>query len=230
MAGDWIKMRVWLKRDPKVLRMADILSCDRAFMDWMTDPVQRSCKSNVTEHVTRNVTAALCVTGLLQVWGAAREQGIRNGDDLVVQHCDLSILDEIAEIPSFGYAMSQIGWAIESDSDSVIFPKFFADKQAPSDRYRDSNAARQAKYREARKAKSNVTSNGESNVTRNVTSNVTVTHREEKRREEINTPLNPPLKGGTTISNSRKSKRPPKPDPLEETIAEHKAMHLEKSK
>jgi len=77
MAGDWIKMRVWLSRDPRVITMADFLSSERQFMNWLTDPVQQSCKESVYEHVTRNVTVALCVSALLVIWGTAREQGDR---------------------------------------------------------------------------------------------------------------------------------------------------------
>ena len=77
MAGDWIKMRVWIARDPKVIQMADWIAEQREFMDWLTDPVRHSCNVTAYEHVTRNVTTALCVTGLLVTWGTARERGDR---------------------------------------------------------------------------------------------------------------------------------------------------------
>jgi len=164
-------MRVGLDRDPRVIRMADYLAADRAFMDWLTDPVRRTCSASAYEHVTRNVTVALCVTGLLVTWGAAREQGDRVGDDLVIEHCDLDTLSAIANVPSFGDALASVGWAAEG-GDSVMLPKFFKDNESPDDRHKRQAAERQARFRAKQAEESNVTDN------------VTVTPREEKRREE----------------------------------------------
>jgi biotin carboxyl carrier protein len=178
MAGDWIKMRVWLCRDPKVIRMADTLAADRDFMLWLTDPVRQSCKDTAYEHVTRNVTVALCVTALLVTWGTAREQGNREEDDLVLSHCDLSTLDAMADLPGFGDAMASVEWASEREDGSLIFPKFFKDNESPDDRHKRQNAQRQAKFRDK-----------QSNASNNVTDNVTVTT--EKRREEKSKPQTP---------------------------------------
>lgn len=180
MAGDWIKMRVWLSRDPRVISMADFLACERAVMDWLTDPVRQSCKDSAYSHVTRHVMVALCVTGLLVTWGTAREQGDRIGDDLVMRHCDFSILDGMTDIPCFGEALAFVGWARETDDGSVVFPKFFKDNESPDDRHRRQAAERQANKRRRDAEKTSPKSNDESNVI----SHVTVTHREEKRREE----------------------------------------------
>lgn len=188
MAGDWIKMRVWLCRDPKVIRMADVLASDRDFMAWLSDPVQRTCDDSAYEHVTRNVTVALCVTGLCVTWGTAREQGDRVDDDLVLSHCDISTIDGITDIPGFGLAMQSVGWAMENTQGQLIFPKFFRDNESPDERHKRQNANRQARYRDKHSENSNVTSNA--------VSNVTVTHREEKSREEKSikgvNPLKPP--------------------------------------
>lgn len=174
MAGDWIKMRVGLDRDPRVIRMADFLATEREFMDWLTDPVRRSCESTAYEHVTRNVTVALCVTGLLVTWGAAREQGDRDDDDLLIDHCDLDTISAIAGVPKFGDAMESVGWAHVHKPGSVVFPKFFKTNETPDEKHKRQAAERQASFRAKRNAESNVISNAESNVT--------VTHREEKRR------------------------------------------------
>lgn len=193
MAGDWIKMRVWLRRDPKVIRMADLLAVDREFMNWLTDPVRRSCADSAYEHVTSDVTRALCVTSLLEVWGTAREQGQRVGEDLVLEKCSLSTLDDIAGIPGIGEAMRGVEWAQETESDQVVFPKFFADKQTPDERHRSTGAERQARYRDRRRnARDAEGVTGD--VTGDAASNVTVTPREEKRRVEIKDPPNPPPK------------------------------------
>src|SRR5512139_1533172 len=100
MAGDWIKMRTWMAKDPKVIMMADHLSDQPGFMNWLTEPagtntVTQGARYCVTRNVTRNVTVALCVTGLLVTWGTAREQGEREEDDLVVRMCGLDVLDSL---------------------------------------------------------------------------------------------------------------------------------------
>lgn len=175
MAGDWIKMRVWLGRDPCVIAMADYLAGSRAFMNWLTDPVRQSCKESAYEHVTRNVTVALCVTSLLVTWGTARERGDRDGDDLVLHHADFTTLDAMTDVPDFGDAMGFVGWAKEEDGAALRFPKFFKDHESPDEKHKRQAAERQAKFREKQSQQSN------EEVT--PPSNVTVTHREEKRRE-----------------------------------------------
>jgi hypothetical protein len=185
MAGDWIKTRVWLCRDPKVIRMADFLAEQRRFMDWLTDPVRSSCKETAYEHVPRNVTVALCVTGLIVTWGTARERGNREADDLVLDCCALDEVSAVADIPCFGEAMEHVGWAVERADDCVVFPKFFKDNESPDDRYKRQAAERQARFRE-----------GRDNATVTVPRNVTVT--DEKRREEkSNTSLRSVLEAPT---------------------------------
>lgn len=172
-------MRVWLSRDPRVICMADRLSVNKEFMRWLTDPVQQSCKECAYEHVTRNVTVALCVTALLVIWGTAREQGDRENDDLVLKHCDLNVLDAMADLPGIGDAMEFVGWAKNRDDLCVVFPKFFKDQESPDDKHKRQNAERQARFREKNKKEID---NAEVTPLRNVT----VTPREEKRREEKN--------------------------------------------
>lgn len=176
MAGDWIKMRVWLCRDPRVIRMADHLAGDRCFMNWLTDPVRKHCDQSAYEHVTRNVITALCVTGLLVTWGTAREQGDRDGDDLVLNHADLYTLDAMTDLPGFGEAMESVGWVCCKGDDSICFPKFFKENESPEEKHKRQNAERQARHR----AKSNAIVY----VTGDASNNVTVTL--EKRREENN--------------------------------------------
>ena len=44
MAGDWIKMRADIARDPRVIAIADALAESRPFMDWLTAGcVRESC-------------------------------------------------------------------------------------------------------------------------------------------------------------------------------------------
>lgn len=199
VAGDWIKMRVWLRRDPKVIRMSDTISLNRDFMNWLTDPVRKSCSASAYDYVTSDVTRALCVTGLLEVWGTAREQGNRNGDDLVVSHSDISTIDDICGIPGFGKAMANVGWVTESKPSMLIFHKFFTEKGSPSERFRSSAAERQARYRHKKRYISDVTGDVTGDVTDGVTGDVTgdVTVTVEKRREEKSIKTTPlPPKGG----------------------------------
>ena len=179
MAGDWIKMRVTLAKDPRVIAMADRLAVNRGFIDWLCDPVRASCNETAYEHVTRNVTVAVTVSALLQVWGIANETGKPEGEDLLLCHTRIDHIDGVCGVPGFGEAMEFVEWAIEEvdcGKYRVRLPKFLINNTPAEDRAKKANAERQRRFRE----KSNAASNGISNVT----GNVTVTPREEKRREE----------------------------------------------
>lgn len=180
MAGDWIKMRTDLYRDPKVSVMADLLmALDGDLARFVDQHCQR--KMTVTRNVMRNVT----VGALVSVWGVMRLRGKRENDDLVCRGVTSAVLDDIADLPGFGDAMKAVGWAIETD-EGLVLPRFFEDQNVdPEDAAKKKNAERQARFRERNKENSDVTSS--------VTNNVTVTPREEKRREEIkqHTPREP---------------------------------------
>lgn len=191
MAGDWIKMRVWLRKDPRVASMADFLAADRNFIGFLTDPTRHTC-ANAYEYITSDVTRAITVVALLEIWGVARERGDRVGDDLILKHCDLSTLDDICGTPSMGEALEYVEWAIQEDIQdrkgrpvsSVRFPKFFAENESPEDRYKKQHAEAQARYREKKKAESDISVDVAGDITRDIT----VTPREEKRREDIDKP------------------------------------------
>lgn len=171
MAGDWIKVRVLLSRDPKVIRMAEWLLNEPRFRNLM-----HISSAPGTEPAARNVTVALCVTGLVVTWGVARERGDRNGFDLVLDCCRLSDLSTISDVPFFGEAMAHVGWVKTRGKETVIFPKFFKDNESPDDKHRRQNAERQARHRAKGSEK-------DSSVTVTPPRNVTVTM--EKRREDI---------------------------------------------
>jgi len=151
MAGDWIKMRVLIGKDPKVLAMAEFLSTEREFMDWLTDPVRVKCKQSVYEHVMPPVIVGLVVAGLVPVWGIACERGKVDGNDLCLFHARLSSLDNIAGIPAFGEAMESVGWAVaeeRSGRKQVRLPDFMLHNVPVEDRQKSKNRERQAKFRE----------------------------------------------------------------------------------
>lgn len=182
MSGEWIQMRVSLPRDPRVIAISDYLAVQRNFMDWMSDPLRRTCEVTVYEHVTRYVTVSVTVTGLLRVWGAANESGKVDGPDLVLHHSCIEALDEIAGIPCFGAAMASVDWAIQESKRGgktlIRFPKFM-EKNIPAEaRTRSAGAERQARYRERHR-----------DVTSNVTDNVTVTPTVQNSTYNPPTPL-----------------------------------------
>lgn len=180
MAQDWIKMRVGLAKDPRVIAMADFLAEHRPFMCWLTDATRHTCKETAYEYVTRNVTVSVTVAALLQIWGVANEAGKADGDDLVLRHTRLDALDEVSGVPGFGDAMAYVEWAAEEECKGkpcVRLPKFLINNVPAEDRAKKSAAERQRRYRERH--------NGESDANRNVTRDVTVTDREDKRREEV---------------------------------------------
>lgn len=171
MSADWIKMRTDLYRDPKVCIMADELMDPKGELARYVDQNTQRAMS-VTRNVMRNVT----VGALVSVWGVIRHRGKRDGDDLVLRGCNVTVLDDIAELPGFGAAMRAVDWVVEIDG-AIVFPGFFGEHNSdPAEKKKAQNAERQARFRDRQKQESDVTSS--------VTHNVTVTHREEKSREE----------------------------------------------
>lgn len=214
MAGDWIKMRTDLYRDPKVCVMADsLMEADSELSRF----VNQNCQRNMS--VTRNVTRNATVGALVSVWGVLRLRGKRINDDLVVPSVTVSIIDDVADLPGFGEAMIKAGWAIQN-AKGIVFPNFFGEFNTdPNEKANSKNAERQRRYRE-KQANLAVTEDVTKTVTRNVTRNVTVTHREEKSREEstkdskdICGPLREPAATEPATEPIPTATKPLKPDP-----------------
>lgn len=198
MAGEWIRMRVTLLRDPRVIRMADYLATEREFLNWLTDPVRRHCKETAYEHVTVPVMTSIVLGGLLQVWGIANDRGKvidgTNGD-LLLEHASLGTLDEMAGIPCFGQAMASVDWAREDcEGDAVIFPEFLQ-HNTPERSRAASNAERQRRHRQKKlSSQRNEDRNAERNARVTEARNARVTkpllrsdqNREEAVSEDIN--------------------------------------------
>lgn len=168
MAGDWIKMRVDLYRDPKVCALADaLMKTDGDLARYINQNTQRDM--NVTRNVMRNVA----VGALLSVWGVMRSRGKRIDDDLVCRGVTALVIDDITEVQGFGAAMLSVGWVEEIDG-AIVFPRFFEEHNTdPTESAKQKNAERQRRFREKKQAEKS-----------NVTDNVIITPREEKRREE----------------------------------------------
>jgi len=178
MAGDWIKMRTGLRKNPKTILMANYLSSSREFMDWWSDPVRKSCDNSVTELVTMANVTRVTVCGLLEVWGSVNES---IGESGLIKNLSLQIIDDIADIPGFGEAMKYAGWVIEREQ-GIEFPNF-SEHNVPDKQRKGpakTNAQRQAEYRERKRQKEACNESNESNG------------REEKRREDNNRGFSPP--------------------------------------
>jgi hypothetical protein len=185
MAGDWIKMRTDLYRDPKVIVMANLLvQPDSHLSRHVNQFTQRDMS------VTSNVTRCAVVGALVAVWGVARHQGHRDGDDLLIKGVTTTIIDDISDLPGFGDAMAEAGWAVDT-ANGLLFPKFFRENNVdPEDQKREQAALRKRRQRE-REQRDN-----ERDTARDTArdKSVTVTHREEKRRGEKNR-VSPPIGG-----------------------------------
>lgn len=213
MAADWIKMRTDLYRDPKVCLMADLLIAkDSELARYVSQIMQRDMT------VTRNVTRNAVVGALVSIWGIARQRGERVGDDLVMQNCSPSVLDDIADLSGIGEAMEYVGWVNVAD-EGIVFPDFFRTYNIEPD---TKNAERQRRYREKKASGRNVTRD----VTRNVTGDVTVTSRngarEEKRREEkedSKTPPPPATGEGPKTDDATAPPVSPPPPPTKRKVA-----------
>jgi hypothetical protein len=169
MAGDWIKMRTDLYRDPKVCVIADLLMDEKGELSrYVNQNKQRDMA--VTRNVMRNVT----VGALVSVWGVLRHRGKRVESDLAVNGCNVSIIDDLADLPGFGEAMATVGWVVEVDA-GIVLPRFFEEFNVdPEEEAKQKNAERQRRFR----AKQGENAQPESNVTVTLKSNA----REEKRR------------------------------------------------
>lgn len=175
MAGDWVKMRTDLYRDPKVIVIADLLMDKKSDLAlFINQNLQRDMS------VTRNVMRNAVVGALVSVWGVLRHQGYAVELDLRIDDVSLAIVDDIADMPGLGEAMEAAGW-VEEDSEGLLFPKFYAEyNNDPRGDEKEKNRERQRRYRQRKKDEKTVENR---NVTRNAKSNA----REEKRRDK-----NPP--------------------------------------
>lgn len=180
MAGDWIKMRTDLYRDPKVIAIAAKLMEPGSSLDRHVSQVNQ-CDMSVTRNVMRNVTVGALVT----VWGVTRHQGKRNGDDSVLERTTLDVIDDLVDIPGFGSALASVGWVIE-EANSLRFPRFFEIHNIdPLEDQREKNRERQRRFRSKN-----------SNVTVTLKSNGRERGREREEKRVIDKSIT--KRGGTT--------------------------------
>lgn len=209
MADEWVSMRVTLPNDPKVISMADFLAARPDFQKSIFGPFGVDCQQTAYERIARNVVVALCVTGLMRVWGMANERGQEDGNDYFLDHADLNTLDEMAGLPAFGEAMSRVRWVRQEtrgDVSRVRFPNFLDYNTARTDRIdreerkRERNRERQKRWRERHKGENS----NAPHVTRNNANNAH--YRTEQDRTVTATASAPcierGMQGGEDLANS----------------------------
>jgi hypothetical protein len=211
MAGEWIKMRVFLRSDPKVLGMADYLAMQPEFRS----AVMAEGGTALFNNVTRNTVVSCCVTGLLAVWGMVNERGRSDGEDFVLEHADFRRISEIAGWPKFGEAMALVEWASEECDGDVSCVRFihFVEWNTPSEeRGKQQNRERQKRFRDRRKQHND--SNGGVTLKRN-------DRAEQSRVEQSRDPgiagaqwIEGGCKGGESGESKARTRKPapPKPD------------------
>lgn len=174
MASGWIKMRSGLRTSAKTIAMSRCLTNSPSFKHWLGN-------ASVTSQVVTRVT----VCGLLDVWSSLNQT---IDDDDCVSFMDIEDIDHISGIPSFGDAMLSVGW-ISKIEKGLQFPNFKEFNTPEKQRSETlSGAERTRKWRQKRRDV------GDENVTK-------CDGREEKRREEKNTPLNPPRGKPVTVDD-----------------------------
>lgn len=157
MCGTSIKMNALLKTHPKVNQIA-------AWLERKPDGCERldvSLDGQKSLLLTRNVTRCITVTGLLSIWGAAKEYAPND----VFINADLSYLDVLAEFEGFGEAMAAVGWAVYDAENHCVVLTTSDELEMVKSSKPSAAAERQRRYRDKKRAQKSVTPS----VTRNVT-------------------------------------------------------------
>jgi hypothetical protein len=182
MAGDWIKMRSELFTHPKFLSLCSkliydedevgllIYTCGDALGLDVFPPSKQSITDRALRCVTEKALRDVTLAALLRVWCVTNAHCKVIENDAIMSPLDLDDLDLIAGFRGFGLALKFVGWVIEIDDNSLVFPNFLEFNEPACLRVNPkTNAERQREFRARRTSVTDVTkSNG----------------REEKRREE----------------------------------------------
>lgn len=158
MAGDWVKMRVALSYDLKVVRIARMLE------PVLCVTLQRdSCHARVTQ---------LCVIGaLFRFWSAAQEAS----EDGKLGSLTPEDVDSVAGIPGFYDALAAVGWVEIDETGSLQVHNWEAHNgEGAKRRLLASRRQQRRRAKDPAKSTEAVTPERDKSVTR-----------EEKRREEI---------------------------------------------
>lgn len=140
----WIKLLDTLHEDPRVFRMGEILT--KTAQTYILATTAKDLFGPVTDTITHQALRDITVAGLARVWRGANH----HTTDGVFKHANLSYLDTLAQIPGFGKAMAEVGWAVyDAASNTTSLPNF-DEHNAPAkngERSKTSHAQRQVAYR-----------------------------------------------------------------------------------
>jgi hypothetical protein len=206
MSGEWIKLRVNIGRDPRVVAMASSLFRRQPQQNGIAgapsgdvaqpppNPIMPGLDNvGVTESFKTRVALAMTIDGLLKVWGALHENGIAVESDVILEHSTFDALDRIAEIDGFGEAMAKVGW-VRACSSGCVFPRFGVNNTVVKARTAKSSADRQRDYRGRKRGTGTAKRVTKNSATRTVTryEEVTGSNGDKKRGEEKRIEESPP--------------------------------------
>ena len=193
MAGDWIKMRAELFTHPRFLSLCSALIYGEhhglllhvcgpdALGVGVMPPRDESVTALALRHVTEAALRDVTMCALLRVWCSVNAHCKVRGADAVMAPMALGDVDDTAGFRDFGEALRSVGWVVEEDCNTLIFPNFLEFNEPSCLRRRpQTGAERQRAWRERRAAKqppADAPHHGVTNVTNR-------NDREEKRREE----------------------------------------------
>lgn len=192
MAGEWIKMRGELLTHPRFLSLCNSLIfgdnpglllyvCgEDALGVGAVPPSSQSVTDRALRCVTEEALRGVALFVLLRVWCAVNSHCKVDKTDGVMDPMTLEDLDDVAGFDGFGAALERVGWVRVDGPKSLRFPNFLEfNEPACLRRPAKTSAERQRDYRLRHPKQTSVTESNGSN------------DREEKRREESNTPLTP---------------------------------------
>lgn len=198
----WIKMRLALPTNPKVIHMARMLIRNPAFRRWFS--LDDSSQRDVTCDEASSHAATVCdarvpqsvihlvVGALVPMWGSAFE---RVSEHMVMRFADLATIDTTTGVPGFGQAMASVGWVeVLPNDQGLLFPNL--DEHNAMGQKRSSSAKSGAeRMRNLRDRRSRA-----DKLQRDVICDVTRDRKVEKKREEKKLPPSPPMAGGGSVN------------------------------
>ena len=204
MAGDWVAVRVMLEADPKTLAMAEALNASPAFLLWLAQQLGLSADIPRTSAGRASVVVPLVMRALIKFWGIARTRGRREGDDVVLDYLDVSGVDGLAGMPSFGLALALVGWAEPLQPHGLRLHNFFEINPDAEDLQRYREARRKRRERERKKQPTSHSQNGQRADNGRTTGGQRADARPPKvtptGQDLINTPLTPQGGNGSHLS------------------------------
>ena len=151
--ADWIKMRVGLPKNPKVIRGARVLDNDPEYIASIRGPAVTGTVTSASQFVTFASVMRDFISGCLPLWGALNDD--IDGD--FVPGATLFEVDQMSGIPGFGRALEAVGWVqVDAERGGLTFPNFHEHNIPGKSRPGKTPAERAREYRE-RKRHENVT-------------------------------------------------------------------------